>query len=182
MEKQFAKQDPTTANNEGDQLDNNSALRKQVRKQAHKSVSDIILANYRKTCAKQIKPSIDILNAALSMAKAAKLNDNFTETQFEQEMARRIDLLLSSSYFCEDCQVNSLEPFAAASHFVLNGWQALADYLLRKPGAGLNPTEHWSNPMFDRVKMASYVPHIDKMLTGEVIAKSACDEVAEQAA
>lgn len=182
MEQEIKAYNPSTANNEGGQLDNNFALRKQVRKQAHKSVSDIILANYRKTCAKQIKPSVDILNAALSMAKAAKLNDSFTETQFEQEIARRIDLLLSSSYFCEECRVNSLEPFAAASHFVLNGWQALADYLLRKPGAGLNPTEHWSNPMFDRVKMASYVPHIDKMLSGEVTAKSACGEVAEQAA
>ena len=146
----------------------NSAQPNKQRKTTQKSPADLVLAQYRKVYQRQIDPTSEVNEKILSQAIGTGVNSGYTEEKFLREIARRIDLLVSSSYFMEDCIKDGRDPFMTASHFVLSGWQALADYLLRRKNTKMQPTGLWAEkPMFDLGKMTSLEPHIQKMLSSK---------------
>ena len=124
---------------------------------------DKVLSEYRKIYARQLGSNYEVKEAALKKAISIKCTDIYTEDVFNHEIAERIDLLLSSAHFKEAVKDKGLDPFNAASHFVLLGWQKLEDCILRGGYNAIQNYEEWKKPMFDRDTMESYTPHIKAM-------------------
>ena len=135
-----------------------------IKRNTKKSPVDIIAATFRTIYARQVSSDINSKTASLQRAIDKKTTDVYTKDVFEQEIAGRIDLLLSSARFREEIESLGLDLFNAATHVVLLGWQYLADYILRRNGVELEPYIEWKDPMFDRATIEHYVPHIRKML------------------
>ena len=133
-------------------------------KNIKKSPVDIIAATFRTIYARQVSSDINSKKASLAKAIEKKTTDVYTEDVFHQEISSRIDLLLSSARFLEETEALHLDPFNAATHVVLLGWQFLADYILRRNGVELSPYKEWEHPLFERETIERYCPHVKKML------------------
>lgn len=118
---------------------------------------------------------IDVKRAALKDAIAKKHTPEYTEDVFNKEVAERIDLLLSSAHFKEECAKRNLNPFNAATHQVLLGWQKLEDTILRGGYNEIEPYNEWNFPMFDFNTMLEHCPHIGQMLSAEEKAELTSD-------
>lgn len=136
------------------------------RKVAQKQPVDQVLAEYRKVFNKQVSKTYDVQQIALQNALNARIAKGYSKENFEKDIALRLDLLLSCSYFTEACKKHQLQPYAAATHFVLTGWQSIADFILRRNDVTLQPTDNWATPvaLFELNRMIQLQPHIREML------------------
>ena len=130
------------------------------RKAPKKSDVDVILTAFRRIYNKQLSRTLTTKKEALNAAYEWKHSSAYPKDSFQRDLAKRIDLLLSSSYFLEDCDKAGIDPFVAASHYVLEGWQTVSDYILRRSGAETSPISDWREAMFDYSEMKSLIPHI----------------------
>ncbi len=147
-------------------VNNNEILGEKEIKKSKKSFQQIdkVLSEFRKIYKHQLGSDMTVKSAALQKAIENKCTGAYTVDVFHQEVAERIDLLLSSAHFQEAMQEKGLDPFNAASHFVLLGWQKLEDCILRGGYNAIQSFKEWKEPMFDRKTMEDYNPHMRKVL------------------
>ena len=158
---EFTTQRSTGANNQDS--NENKQINVKGKTKATKKV-DTILSEFRKIFQRQLEHNFEVKTSSLKKALANKCSDEYTEDVFHHDVAKRIDLLLSSAHFQEAILAKGLNPFNAASHFVLLGWQKLEDCILRGGYNDIQNYEEWAQPMFNRDRMELYTPHIKDML------------------
>ena len=158
--------------------DAKSEAKKIERKAPKKSDVDVILTAFRRIYGKQLNRTTSTKKEALKAAFEKKHSTAYSYAMFEQEISKRIDLLLSDIYFIEDCSEAGVDPFVAASHYVLAGWQTLSDYILRRNDYVPKPSSEWNEAMFEFDRMKFCESHIESALhkrAGGTLALPACN-------
>ena len=138
--------------------------KKGSRKAAKKNDIDVILTAFRRLYDKQLSRTISTKKEALSAAFSKKSSATYSYAMFEQDIAKRVDILLSNAYFMADCSTLGIDSYIAATHFVLEGYQTISDYVLRRSEITVSPSSEWSQAMFDFDRMNFCVPHIGTMV------------------
>ncbi len=134
-----------------------------LKKAPRKSPVDQILNTFRRIYTRQLKGSWELKHEALKMscdAYFAKHLEGYNDDSFHSDVAKRVDILLSSKHFVEECEHKQIDAYAAATHFVLTGWQIVADYVLRRELSGFNVAPEWQKPMFEYNRLVSLERHI----------------------
>lgn len=151
------------------------------KKAPKKSKVDVILNAFRKLYDKQLSHSIELKQAALKRALIQKSGEEYTEEAFVNDIAKRVNLLLSSRFFTEECDVKHVDAYAAATHFALTGWQSVADYVLRRGRLEFVATDEWSEPMYEYNRLVRCERHIADVCPcsqGQATAKTAAEGAA----
>lgn len=134
-----------------------------LKKAPRKSPVDQILNTFRRIYTRQLKSSWELKHEALKMSCDAyytKHLEGYNDDSFHSDVAKRVDILLSSKHFVEECENKQINAYAAATHFALTGWQNVADYVLRRELSGFNVASEWQKPMFEYNRLVSLERHI----------------------
>lgn len=98
-------------------------------------------------------------NEALKRAITEKSTEIYTRDVFLQEFARRVDLLLDSTHFCDAVKelIPSLKPYDVATHIVVLGLEELERVLLYEGYKDLKPFPEWGTPILEQKDLQSYL-------------------------
>lgn len=103
--------------------------------------------------------STSVKTAALERAIREKATATYTRDVFLQEFARRVDILLDSTHFCEAVKglVPPLEPYNVATHIVVLGWKELENILLNGGYKYLKPYKEWTDPILTKEDLGIFL-------------------------
>lgn len=101
---------------------------------------------------------------ALKNAIIEKSTEIYTEDVFYQEFARRVDVLLDSTHFCDAVKnlIPPLDPYNVATHIVVLGDKELKRILLEGGYKNLNPFPEWKEPIIEKDDLKSYLENRDE--------------------
>ena len=96
---------------------------------------------------------------ALDNAIIEKSTEIYTEDVFYQEFARRVDVLLDSTHFCDAVKnlIPPLDPYNVATHIVVLGDKELKRILLEEGYKELKPFPEWEKPILEKDVLKSYL-------------------------
>jgi len=96
---------------------------------------------------------------ALKRAIIEKSTEIYTRDVFYQEFARRVDVLLDSTHFCDAVKnlIPPLDPYNVATHIVVLGDKELKRILLEGGYKNLNPFPEWKEPIIEKDDLKSYL-------------------------
>lgn len=128
---------------------------------------DAITRRYRELYQKcWYSHSTEVKQHALERAISEKATATYTRDTFLQEFARRVDLLLDSTHFCEAVKglVPPLDPYNVATHIVVLGWKELERVLLHGGYKDLRPYAEWNEPILAMDTLGVFLEHPQKGL------------------
>ena len=96
---------------------------------------------------------------ALKRAITERATEIYTEDVFYQEFARRVDVLLDSTHFCDAVKnlIPPLDPYNVATHIVVLGDKELKRILLEGGYKELKPFPEWGKPILEKKVLKSYL-------------------------
>lgn len=142
----------------------NEAPQEQKLTKKNNKMIDKVLSNFRTIYQRQLGSDFQTKQRSLDKAIQNKCNSEYTKDVFLRDIAKRVDILLSFSHFREKVSELHLNPFNAATHFVLLGAQKLEDCLVREGYNNLENYPEWEQPMFNQDELSRLVPHIGQMV------------------
>lgn len=144
----------------------NASQRSQSGSKNHSvNLFDSITRRYRTLYAKSwAVRSTEVKKLALERAITEKATAGYTKDVFLQEFARRVDLLLDSTHFCQAVKglIPPLDPYCVATHIVVLGWKELENVLLNGGYKDLKPYAEWQEPIITKEELGIFLENHPK--------------------
>lgn len=141
---------------------------------------DIITSAFRTKFQQQVRHDIATKKAVLETILNEKAIGTYTVDVFKRDVARRITVLMENWRWNHLMHLYNIDPYAAATHYVLLGTQTFEDFILDKSNQSNLQVyaKEWKHPLFDETEMCSYEHSLGNLTTVEFL-KYRTEEIKE---